>query len=91
MVDMMHQAIGHAFVNNANIMTNSFQNAMVQGLKERVALTFAGPCYHQPITSFPNQAPRHKRMGAQSVAQPTEQYHFKLYLHQRKMDQHLSF
>lgn len=42
LADMMHQAVRNAFVNNKNIMTNSFQNAMVKAMKEGVTLGFRG-------------------------------------------------
>lgn len=40
MLDMVHQAVGHAFVNNAGVMTNSMQNAMLDAIAEGASLGF---------------------------------------------------
>lgn len=42
-IDMMHQVVRHAFNNNTNAMTNSFQNAMVKAIRDGAAMKFSGP------------------------------------------------
>lgn len=56
MIDMKYQAVGHAFINKANVMTNSFQNAMVKAMQEGTSMKFSGLCYQQPIASVADAA-----------------------------------
>lgn len=55
-IDMMHQAVGQSFINNAEVLTNSFQNAMVYALKKGGTPKFTGPCYQQPGASDPKSS-----------------------------------
>lgn len=48
---MMYQAVSHTFINNLNVMTNSFQNAMVNAMEEGATTKYSSPCYQQPIPS----------------------------------------
>ena len=47
MIHQMNQAIGHAFVNHALIMTNYVHNAVLKTLQGRGIPGFVGPAYHQ--------------------------------------------
>lgn len=52
MIDMMYQEVSHAFINNIEVMTNSFQNAMVNAMKEGEAMKYFSLFYQQPIPSL---------------------------------------
>ena len=46
-LDMVHQAVGQAFVSHAPIMTNSVHNAVVKTLHEGGLQGYMGPAYQQ--------------------------------------------
>ena len=48
MLDMVHQAVGHAFVSHAAVMTNIVHNAVIKMLSEGAFQGYTGPCYQQP-------------------------------------------
>lgn len=48
MLDMVCQAMGHAFVNHAPVMTNTVHNAVIKTLSEGTYQGYTGPCYQQP-------------------------------------------
>jgi hypothetical protein len=48
MLDMVHQAVGHAFVSHAPVMTNTVHNVVIKMLSEGAFQGYAGPCYQQP-------------------------------------------
>ena len=48
MLDMVHRAVGHAFVNHAPVMTSSVHNAVIKTLYEKGYQGYTGPCYQQP-------------------------------------------
>ena len=47
MLDAVHQAVGHAFVSHAPIMTNSVHSAVVKTLQEEGLHGYVGPAYQQ--------------------------------------------
>jgi len=47
MLDAVHQAVGHAFVSHAPIMTNSVHNVVVKILQEGGLQCYVGPVYQQ--------------------------------------------
>ena len=47
MLDAVHQAIGHAFVSHASVMTNTLHNALIKTLDEGRFQGYTGPAYHQ--------------------------------------------
>ena len=47
MLDAVHQAVGHAFVSHAPIMTNSIHNVVVKILQEGGLKGYVGPVYQQ--------------------------------------------
>ena len=49
MLDAVHQAVGHAFVSHAPIMTNSVHNVVVKILQEGGLQGYVGPVYQQAI------------------------------------------
>lgn len=70
---MMYQSVGHTFINNANVMTNSFQNAMVKAMQEGVTMKFSGPCYQQPVASVDEvNTAAQTGTGDQSAQQPIQ-------------------
>jgi hypothetical protein len=48
MLDAVHQAVNHAFINYAPVMTHTMHNAVVKMLGERAFKGYKGPCYVQP-------------------------------------------
>ena len=48
MLDMVHQAVGQAFVNHAPVMTHTVHNAVIKTLGEGAIQGYTGPCYMQP-------------------------------------------
>ena len=48
MLDMVHQAVGQAFVNHAPVMTHTVHNAVIKTLGEGAFQGYTGPCYMQP-------------------------------------------
>ena len=48
MLDMVHQAVGQAFVNHAPVMTHTMHNAVIKTLGEGAFQSYTGPCYMQP-------------------------------------------
>ena len=48
MLDMVHQAMGHAFVIHAPVMTQTVHNAVIKTLREGMFQGYSGPCYMQP-------------------------------------------
>lgn len=49
---MMHQDVGHVFVDNAHVMTNSFHNAMLKAMQEGPTTKFTETCYPQHVASI---------------------------------------
>ena len=45
MLDMVHQAVGHAFVSHAPVMTNIVHNAVIKTLNEGGFQGYTGPAY----------------------------------------------
>ena len=45
MLDMVHQAVGNAFVCHVLVMTNSVHNAVIKTLNEGVFQGYTGPAY----------------------------------------------
>jgi len=45
MLDMVHQAVGYAFVSHAPVMTNTVHNAVIKTLSESAFQGYTGPCY----------------------------------------------
>jgi len=48
MLDMVHQAMGHAFVIHAPVMTHTVHNAVIKTLGEGMFQGYSGLCYMQP-------------------------------------------
>jgi hypothetical protein len=48
MLDAVHQAVNHAFINHAPVMTHTVHNAVVKMLGEVAFKGYEGPCYTQP-------------------------------------------
>ena len=48
MLDMVHQAVGQAFVNHAPVMTHTVHNTVIKTLGEGPFQGYIGPCYMQP-------------------------------------------
>ena len=48
MLDMVHQAVGHAFVNHTLVMTNTVHNVVIKTLVECAFQGYTGLCYMQP-------------------------------------------
>lgn len=72
LVDMMHQADGHTFVNNADIMTISFQNAMLKATGRSNIKVFR-TMLSQLVASIPESSTAARgKMGAQSADQSTD-------------------
>lgn len=69
MIDMMYQEVFHAFINNTNVMTNSFQNGMVKAMQEGAVMKFSGPCYQQPI-AFVAEANTSAQIGTRDQSAP---------------------
>ena len=47
MLDKVHQAVGHAFVSHAPVMTNIVHNAVIKTLNEGGFQGYTGPAYQQ--------------------------------------------
>jgi hypothetical protein len=65
MLDMVHQAMGQAFVSHAPVMTNTMHNAVIKTLSEGSFQGYTGPCYQQPGQM--NSAP----IGSTTVTPPS--------------------
>ena len=48
MLDMVHQAVEHAFVSHAPVMSNTVHNAVIKMLSGGASQGYIGPCYQQP-------------------------------------------
>ena len=80
MLDMVHQAVWHAFVSHASVMTNTVHNALIKTLDEGGFQGYTGPAYHQtsqlnftPIgsaTTTPPVVSQSQPKGSIGVTQP---------------------
>lgn len=66
MLDMVHQAVGHAFVSHSQVMTNTVHNAVLNSLLGGVTQGYTGPCYQQPNQM--SNAPFGSNASVQSTA-----------------------
>ena len=48
MIDMVHQAVGQAFIDSAPVMTHTVHNAVLKTLGQGMFQGYTGPCYMQP-------------------------------------------
>ena len=48
MIDMVHQAVGQAFIDSAPVMTHTVHNAELKTLGQGMFQGYTGPCYMQP-------------------------------------------
>ena len=77
---MVHQAVWHAFVSHASVMTNTVHNALIKTLDEGGFQGYTGPAYHQtsqmnftPIgsaTTTPPVVSQSQPKGSIGVTQP---------------------
>ena len=77
---MVHQAVWHAFVSHASVMTNTIHNALIKTLDEGGFQGYTGPAYHQtsqmnftPIgsaTTTPPVVSQSQPKGSIGVTQP---------------------
>jgi hypothetical protein len=49
MLDMVHQAMGYAFVSYAPVMSNTVHNAVIKTLSGGASQGYIGPCYQQLV------------------------------------------
>ena len=54
--DMIDEAVHHALINQAGVMTNTVHNAVVSSLRGEAAQGFTGPAYVQPMGVFSQNA-----------------------------------
>ena len=100
MLDMVHQAVGHAFVNHALVMTHTVHNAVIKTLGESMFQGYSGPCYMQPshmsFTSMGSTAATFRRLSSadrkEEVAPRShsflvQHYHFRRILSSRILRQ----
>jgi hypothetical protein len=79
-LDMVHQAVGHAFVSHKPIMTNSIHNVVVNTLHEGGLQGYMGQAYQQAsqmffshtgsATAVPPVVPQSQAEGSIGVSQP---------------------
>ena len=48
MLDMVHQAVGQAFINHGPVITHTVHNAVIRTLNGSAGQDYVGPVYHQP-------------------------------------------
>jgi flagellar capping protein FliD len=73
MLDAVHQAVNHAFINHAPVTMHTGHNAVVKTLGEGAFKGYKGPCYMQPnqmgLTMDPSASGTGQRRS-ESVSEP---------------------